>query len=99
VKIEGEAGKGTRSRLYLPRAQASPEQAAAQPAAEASTSGAVLLVEDNPDVAEVSAGLLEKLGYEVHTAGDAQAALEALEPDKFDLVVGGIVMSAPSGRG
>src|SRR5262249_40894316 len=93
VKIESELGKGTRITLYLPRAQASPEQASAQPAAEASTSGAVLLVEDNPDVAEVSAGLLEKLGYEVHTAGDAQAALEALETRAFDLLVSDIVMA------
>ena len=55
----------------------------------------MLLVEDNPDVTEVSADLLEKLGYEVHTAGDAQAALEALETREFDLVVSDIVMAGP----
>jgi CheY-like chemotaxis protein len=93
VRIESELGKGTRITLYLPRAQANPEQAAAEPAAEVSTRGVVLLVEDNPDVAEVSAGLLERLGYEVHAAGDAQAALEALEARKFDLVVSDIVMA------
>jgi PAS domain S-box-containing protein len=95
VRIESELGKGTRITLYLPRVQANPEQAVAEPPAEVSTRGVVLLVEDNPDVAEVSAGLLEKLGYEVHAAGDAQAALEALEARKFDLVVSDIVMAGP----
>src|SRR5205085_1264711 len=87
VTISSELGKGTSVTLYLPRAHAPPEQAAAEAADEASASGAALLVEDNPDVAEVSAALLEQLGYRVHAAGDAQAALEALEARKFDLVV------------
>jgi PAS domain S-box-containing protein len=95
VRIESELGKGTRITLYLPRAHASPKEATVEPIAEASASGSVLLVEDNPDVAEVSAGLLEQLGYEVHAAGDAQAAIEALEARKFNLVVTDIVMAGP----
>jgi PAS domain S-box-containing protein len=93
VMIESELGKGTRVMLYLPRAHASPERTTAEPVAEASISGTALLVEDNPEVAEASAALLEQLGYEVHAAGDAQAALEAAEARKFDLVVSDIVMA------
>ena len=35
-------------------------------------SGTVLLVEDNPDVASVSASLLEQLGYTVRRVADAE---------------------------
>ena len=38
-------------------------------------SGIVLLVEDNPEVATASTGLLEQLGYHVRWASDAAAAL------------------------
>jgi CheY-like chemotaxis protein len=51
-----------------------------------------LLVEDNPEVAEVTAGLLEELGYHVHAAADAQTALKAAERLEFDLLLSDIVM-------
>ncbi len=40
-------------------------------------SGTVLLVEDNPEVATVSTGLLEQLGYDVRWAADAPAAWQS----------------------
>jgi CheY-like chemotaxis protein len=52
----------------------------------------VLLVEDNPDVASVSAGLLEQLGYTVRRVANAEAALRELELDGIDLVFSDIVM-------
>jgi CheY-like chemotaxis protein len=52
----------------------------------------VLLVEDNPEVAEVTKGLLEQLGCQVEVAPQAQAALDALARATFDLVVSDIVM-------
>ena len=91
--IESELGKGTRVTLYLPRAQAGAQEPAAEAAAEAETGGTVLLVEDNPDVAEASAVLLEQLGYEVHRAGDAETALREVEARELDLVVSDIVMA------
>ena len=42
---------------------------------EAGGSGTVLLVEDNPEVATVSGGLLEQLGYTVRRVANAEAAL------------------------
>jgi PAS domain S-box-containing protein len=91
--IESELGKGTRVTLYLPRSRAGIEERAAEPAVEADTGGTVLLVEDNPDVAEASAVLLEQLGYEVHRAGDAETALREVEARELDLVVSDIVMA------
>jgi PAS domain S-box-containing protein len=91
--IESELGKGTRVTLYLPRAQAGTEVRAAEAPAGADIGGTVLLVEDNPDVAEASAVLLEQLGYEVHRAGDAETALREVEERELDLVVSDIVMA------
>jgi CheY-like chemotaxis protein len=55
-------------------------------------SGTVLLVEDNPEVASVSAGLLEQLGYTVRRVANAEAALREIELDGVDLVFSDIVM-------
>jgi CheY-like chemotaxis protein len=54
--------------------------------------GTVLLVEDNPEVASVSIGLFEQLGYNVRWATGASAALVELERDDIDIVFTDIVM-------
>lgn len=59
---------------------------------EASGNGTVLLVDDNPDVAAVSASLLEQLGYTVRRVADAEAALREIERDGIDLLFSDIVM-------
>jgi CheY-like chemotaxis protein len=91
VKVASELGQGTTITLLLPRKEAA---IAAQEvlAAEIGGSGTVLLVEDNPDVASVSTGLLEQLGYTVRKVADAEAALRELELDGIDLVFSDIVM-------
>jgi CheY-like chemotaxis protein len=55
-------------------------------------SGTVLLVEDNPEVAYASAGLLEQLGYSVRWVSDADAAMKEIDRDGIDLVLSDIVM-------
>ena len=91
VKIESELGKGTTVTILLPR-----DSSACRPTATTTPprggSGTVLLVEDNPDVASVSAGLLEQLGYTVRRVSDAEAALDEIERDGIDLVFTDIVM-------
>ncbi len=52
----------------------------------------MLLVEDNPEVASVSASLLEQLGYTVHRVPDAESALVEIERDGIDFVFSDIVM-------
>ena len=47
-------------------------------------SGTVLIVDDNPDVANASAGLLERLGYRVRITDNAEAALKEIESDSID---------------
>ncbi len=94
VTIDSVLGRGTTVTLYLPRARDN-AQPAPEPSTVESRGGTVLLVEDHPDVAEVSASMLMELGYAVHAVGDATAALKALEQRDFDLVVSDIVMAGP----
>jgi PAS domain S-box-containing protein len=91
VKVASELGKGTRITILLPRKETAPEAEDAN-AVEIGGSGTVLLVEDNPEVASVSAGLLEQLGYTVRRVANAEAALRELELDGIDLVFSDIVM-------
>jgi CheY-like chemotaxis protein len=54
----------------------------------------VLLVEDNPVDADVSATMLGELGFGVETVADATSALRALEAGKkFELMFSDIVMA------
>ncbi len=91
VKVASELGRGTTITILLPRRETAPMTAKVK-IADVSGSGTVLLVEDNPDVAIVSAGLLEQLGYTVRRVANAEAALRELERDGIDLVFSDIVM-------
>ena len=96
ISIASEMGQGTRITLYLPRTSA--EMNADVPAETQSLSAGackVLLVEDNPDVAEVTVELLAHMGCETEKVGDAAAALEAVEGGEFDLMLSDIVMAGP----
>src|SRR3954447_11295255 len=93
VGVESEIGKGTRVTLCLPRA--TELQSAAEPRTDtqAPGSGHLLLVEDNPEVAEATASMLLQLGYAVTHMGTASAALAAAQKARFDLVISDIVMA------
>jgi PAS domain S-box-containing protein len=91
ITVESELGKGTAVTILLPRdaVRALPKT---DEALEAGGNGTVLLVEDNPEVASVSAGLLEQLGYTVRRVSDAETALSEIERDGIDFVFSDIVM-------
>jgi CheY-like chemotaxis protein len=52
----------------------------------------VLVVEDNPDVAEVTCNLLSQFGYAVLRAANAADALAIMERSHADLVFSDVVM-------
>jgi CheY-like chemotaxis protein len=90
VTVESKLGEGTSFTIYLPRSMTIPLQ---QPEEVSSFgTGTVLLVEDNPEVAVASTGLLEQLGYSVRWASDADAALKEIARDGIDFVLSDIVM-------
>jgi PAS domain S-box-containing protein len=90
VGLKSTLGEGTKITICLPRGP-STLVSEDQPALMAGV-GTVLLVEDNPDVAEASSGLLEQLGYKVRWASNAAAALAELDKEGIDIVFSDIVM-------
>ena len=47
----------------------------------------ILIVDDEPDLVTLVAGRLRANGYEVSSAGDGYAGLEAAKKDKPDLII------------
>ena len=100
VTIRSRPGEGTTVTLYLPRGHERPAAAAPRKEGRAIKAiGRVLLVEDNAEVAEVMAAMLEALGYGVTRAPNAAAALRRLQAgEAFDVLLSDIVMpDGPSG--
>jgi PAS domain S-box-containing protein len=93
VNVESKLGKGTMVTLYLPRGHETDIEAGDEAPAEAESGGTVLVVEDNPDVADITRSMMEELGYKVRLVGNAEAALGAIRDTAFDLVISDIVMA------
>ena len=95
IAVDSELGAGTRIRLLLPRALDEPEIATPQARPVTPARGLrVLVVEDNPDVAEVAAGLLAQLGHAPWLVGSADEAVVWLGKNPLpDLVFSDIVMA------
>ncbi|MCA6107696.1 ATP-binding protein [Bradyrhizobium cenepequi] len=90
IEIDSELGKGTAVCLHLPRSGAIEHQE--QESLNKQAFATILLVEDNPAVADASAGLLEQLGYTVRWVPNAETALQEIEADDVDLVFSDIIM-------
>ncbi len=89
--IDSALGKGTTVTLYLPRSMGAADRAVPNKV-RPSPGGTALLVEDNAAVAAVTRDMLMQIGYAVHTASNAQRALELLDRHAFDLALSDIVM-------
>jgi signal transduction histidine kinase/CheY-like chemotaxis protein len=81
VQIDTRLGEGTTVTVYLARATAG---AAASPRVPAGMPrgrhrATILVVDDNPDVRELTVAFLEKLGYTATEAESGRAAMEILE--------------------
>ena len=95
VVATSNVGSGTTITIYLPRKHAALARAAEPTAAQATVpgQGTVLVVEDNAEVAAVTASLVEQLGYQTLRAENAADALNRLQRgDKIDLVFSDVVM-------
>lgn len=98
VEIDSKEGIGTTLRIILPRSgkALTVEEGDDEPV-EFPRGLRVLLVEDNLQVRDFAAELLEDLGCEVVTAADADEALSVLQSREFDLVFSDVVMPGLSG--
>jgi len=90
ITVDSELGTGTSFTIYLPRSTAALTRRQGELSPRGT--GTVLLVEDNPDVANASTGLLEELGYAVRWASDVDTALSEIAANGIDLVLSDIVM-------
>jgi signal transduction histidine kinase/CheY-like chemotaxis protein len=93
MDIESEPGKGTAVRMYFPAAKA-PNPAAASPDREsAAVTGAVLVIEDQPDLANLAVELFGQWQLEIKVVHRASTGLARLrEGEQVDLVFCDIMM-------
>jgi two-component system NtrC family sensor kinase len=82
--VSSTIGRGTVITLYLPRTRERPQASSAhtEPELVPQPAGTALLVEDNPEVAEVTAAYFQQLGYKVKQVATAREALELLAKER-----------------
>jgi PAS domain S-box-containing protein len=94
--VQSKLGRGTTVSMYLPATEEPLSAERKHPIVVdqiQSQEGTVLLVEDNEDVATVSAGFLEQLGYTVELAMNGSDALQKLRNgSSYDLVFSDLLM-------
>jgi PAS domain S-box-containing protein len=82
VAVESAVGKGSTFRVYLPSAPQAPAGEAADPSLEATAAGEhVVVVDDEPDVADLLRRLLGARGYRVTSFTSSEDALAAFRRD------------------
>jgi CheY-like chemotaxis protein len=97
VRIQSEVGHGTTIAIFLPRSQSPVAANAPETGTQPTTRGhgTILVVEDNAEVADVTATLLTQFGYRVLRASNAAEALAQLDRNEVDLVFSDVVMPGP----
>jgi PAS domain S-box-containing protein len=95
VAIDSTPGSGTMVALYLPAADeaAAGRSGRRSDTEKARTQGRILVVEDDPEVLDVTVEILRGFGWEVLTAPDGPSALSVLRRDAdIDVLFSDIVM-------
>ncbi len=97
VALDSLLGEGTEIRLYFPCAPEDPAETEAVPVRQASPRGdrqRVLVVEDDPDVRELTVAMLDSLGYAAVAAETGLAGLEILRDDlNLDVLLSDTVLA------
>jgi two-component system cell cycle sensor histidine kinase/response regulator CckA len=100
ISVYSEIGRGTTFKVYLPRADATELAVAAAPPPARPNAGAqtVLVVEDAEGLRELTKRVLERQGYTVLVAGNADEAVRLFEAGAtVDVLLTDVVMPGASG--
>jgi PAS domain S-box-containing protein len=97
IALESEPRMGTTVHLYLPAAEERPAPSGDRHGAS-QVIGRVLIVEDQPEVAQLVRRLIEPAGYEITVATDALMAVTQVAAGAHpDLLITDVVMPAMTG--
>jgi two-component system, cell cycle sensor histidine kinase and response regulator CckA len=97
IELESQPRIGTTVHLYLPAAEEKPAAAGERQGAP-SVIGRVLIVEDQPEVAQLVQRLIEPAGYVITVATDALMAVTQVAAGSHpDLLITDVVMPAMTG--
>jgi CheY-like chemotaxis protein len=101
LTIEATPGGGATFVIRLPVIEPPPEAAAPPPAVGAAPSGQrrVLVVDDEPEIADLLEDILAADGNQIVVEPDGDAALARLVAEPFDLVVSDLTMPGLDGAG
>ncbi len=101
ISVESEPGKGTTFRLYFPRASREAERHPRPTSRRSAVRGSetILAVEDEAEVRDLLASMLEGLGYRVLAAPDSDTALRVAREHggPIDLLLTDVVLPGISG--
>ncbi len=100
AEVRNEPEGGAALTLYLPAVEPTTREGAPPPAPEAPAGETILLVEDEEQVRRLARRVLERAGFVVVEAGDAEAALRRANrhPGTIHLLVVDMMLPGLSGR-
>ncbi len=102
VNVYSEPGQGTTISIYLPRYRGVTDQMRTDGALEPPVGGheTILLVEDEPTILQMTASMLERLGYTVLTTGSPGEAIRVVGElaGEIHLLLTDVIMPEMNGR-
>jgi PAS domain S-box-containing protein len=93
IRVDSRLGQGAVFTLVLPAsAEAAPEPAQSRESAAGCPAASVLIIDDEPDVAQMLADILTAEGHKVVTADSGERALDFIAGQDFDVILSDVRM-------